>query len=57
MDKLKPCPFCGGEAYLKNEGTICCYVACSKCHAGTRLCGDGLIAFAAWNRRSNDGNE
>lgn len=40
---LKPCPFCGGEAYLetnhrafiKGETTKVAYVRCRKCNART----------------------
>lgn len=38
--KLKPCPFCGGEAELKKLGVICdegYAVVCKKCKARTKL--------------------
>lgn len=37
-NKLKPCPFCGGEAHIIqdiNHKTM--YVACSKCRASGRM--------------------
>ncbi len=41
MTELKPCPFCGGEAYLetrhrafvKAQTTRVAYVRCTKCEA------------------------
>ncbi len=65
--KLRPCPFCGGEAALKksNEcvghGDYIClyYVACEKCRAegGNANCrGDQgdleSLAVERWNRRA-----
>ena len=38
--KLKPCPFCGGEAELKKLGVICdegYAVVCKECKARTKL--------------------
>lgn len=47
---LEPCPFCGGEAYLKlmtdrayREGAQ--FVACGKCHATA-------FSITAWNTRT-----
>ena len=60
MIKLKPCPFCGGEAEMMDL----CYphwVYCTVC--GARVHGgvygeDGELASAeAWNKRANDGSE
>lgn len=41
MESLKPCPFCGGRAYLERssrgfingESTRIAYVRCTKCEA------------------------
>ena len=52
MNKLKPCPFCGGEAELV-DGWVLKWVRCKKCSAQ-------LVPFeepyaeksiALWNRR------
>lgn len=52
MDKLKPCPFCGGKAkvqrYPHNYS-----VYCTKCGARTILFKPTeKEAFEAWNRRT-----
>ena len=63
MDKLKPCPFCGGEAVMisepithdrflvacKNRGDMC------KCEPCTNWFAIREEAAEAWNRRVNDG--
>ena len=63
MDDLKPCPFCGGKAYLfVNEGVR---VICIKCGSTTRclvdamtpngVCGNAIKSvIEAWNRRAKD---
>lgn len=33
MDKLKPCPFCGGKAYLASNCYAQNYVRCPNCGA------------------------
>ena len=61
---LKPCPFCGGEAYVDTCET-CRYVhvTCSRCRATgtnyTPIPGNGAqnaecrrLAIEAWNRRA-----
>lgn len=64
MDKLKPCPFCGGEAAIRstisgNRGSVHCY--CKKCSSSTKSFddyeSDGSFFFKAieaWNRRTKD---
>ena len=63
MDKLKSCPFCGGEAFLrpvyrnyiidaKHDDNCPMIAMCLplETHWVTRE-----AAVAAWNRRANDG--
>ena len=59
MEKLKPCPFCGGEVKLwaaKETLSIGRIIECKKC--GFRFCDQTAIIdeqiIAAWNRRAND---
>lgn len=62
--KLKPCPFCGGEAHIfvsEYEGV---YVICSNCHARTETLTDRPYFTAyvpavervvdRWNRRADN---
>lgn len=57
-DKLKPCPFCGGEAFTftmqQLKGIGCdsmTSVVCKKCHAASNHFMDDDKAIEAWNRR------
>lgn len=50
--KLKPCPFCGGQASVLTRGEITFFARCSKCYATI----DGFfkteeMAIESWNRR------
>ena len=67
MDKLKPCPFCGGKAgvmYAQCEGETTVAVVCQTCNTGifrAKSCTwDGwryknaADAVDAWNRRAKD---
>jgi Lar family restriction alleviation protein len=64
MDKLKPCPFCGGAAHVVDVGflNIDSYeVRCKyNVHKNTGCSGRGphkpkiVDAIAAWNRRPNE---
>lgn len=57
-EKLKPCPFCGSEAFLRqtpafefNEFDF--YVSCSNCRAMIdNIYGTEERAIEAWNRRA-----
>lgn len=57
-DKLKPCPFCGGEAehikthlYGKVSGH---FIACKKCECQIKIFSSKQNAEKAWNRRANN---
>lgn len=53
MEELKPCPFCGGEAYF-NEGFSFLeygYVCCNECGAATAWTAKNR-AIAKWNTRA-----
>jgi len=59
--KLKPCPFCGGEAVLKkvpNTLITPYYVRCDnkECAMWVATCNRGTAeeAIELWNRRAND---
>ena len=52
--ELKPCPFCGGEAKLKNSPYIEGYdywVECEDCFVSTATYGVGAHAMVMWNTR------
>lgn len=57
MDKLKPCPFCGGEAgfiepiYVRSEADYPYVIECSQCGIQTSIYNNQDQAIAAWNRR------
>lgn len=62
--KLKPCPFCGGEAVLKIKGfdifNNAAFVTCLSCGVSTRLIPQSSEyvasqeAAAMWNRRTKE---
>lgn len=66
MDKLKPCPFCGGRPIL-NERCDYTEIFCEDCRAGLRcelrrICSPEYVrvnlrpkVVEAWNRRVYDG--
>lgn len=50
MDKLKPCPFCGGEAEIEDmKGEYS--VICNTCFGASDICETKEETIAAWNRR------
>ena len=66
--KLKPCPFCGGEAAKRAEeinGIRAIYVLCKECSASSgvyrtrnpRVRDEENPAIKAWNRRTEGTNE
>ena len=67
MDELKPCPFCGGKAFVVERMTGVVDVGCENpicfgwcCHEKDCDCRDGFAtkeeAIIAWNTRSQDEN-
>lgn len=62
MEKLKPCPFCGGAACksmvlpLHGEKTKW-RVICFDCDARSSAMPDLDTAIEAWNRRTEDSGE
>ena len=58
MDKLKPCPFCGGKPYLTQNYLGQNYVRCPDCGAVVWGRDDEDFtekdAVKAWNRRASD---
>ena len=57
MEKLKPCPFCGGEAKIMKMGYphwVYCLECGAKVHGGTTSEKDSI---KAWNRRAERSEE
>lgn len=58
MSKLKPCPFCGGEAQAVNASTgwyvECLWPECYGWYPRFREISEGA-AVDAWNRRPPEG--
>ena len=58
-EKLKNCPFCGGEAIISNrwrggESNLDEYdVHCQKCYIGTITRFTRRTVIQAWNRRAS----
>jgi Lar family restriction alleviation protein len=61
-DKLKPCPFCGGEATARRYKDVeflvhnadCFMVLCGGCGCGTSYEPTEEAAADTWNRRTPD---
>lgn len=60
MDKLKPCPFCGGEAFMQqrrvqgDDRFTQTWIMCLDCLGQTRPYLSAKRAIEAWNRRFED---
>lgn len=52
-EELKPCPFCGGTAYI-HELSDRLYIVMCDCGASSGIEGTEKEAAAAWNRRADD---
>jgi Lar family restriction alleviation protein len=48
--KLKPCPFCGGEAIMGNAYDVY-WITCKHCKASSMSFHTSKQAIEAWNRR------
>lgn len=61
--KLKPCPFCGGEAFCYVSGRIepgtpdMFWVRCKKCDVVTKSYTTREKAIKKWNRRAGEQDE
>lgn len=55
MDKLRPCPFCGGKGYncRKKQGHLH-WVKCKNCLAEGESKPTKRLAEEAWNTRADD---
>lgn len=55
MTELKPCPFCGGKAYVQEHlSGLYRSVICKVCCAATRMFQKEKEAIEAWNRRASE---
>ena len=55
--KLKPCPFCGGEAIVRSysvDNDKYSIVTCIKCDVETPMYEFRSDAIKAWNRRADN---
>ena len=52
--ELKPCPFCGGEAALRNFERVSWYVVCKNCDARIDSDASRDEAIDMWTRRASE---
>jgi len=53
-EKLKPCPFCGGDSLIGKTQFERNFVICSCCHATATTRDEVLDAITDWNHRTID---
>ena len=54
VNKLKSCPFCDGQAELRETFGSRYYVTCKDCKILQQFYEDAKQAIEAWNRRVED---
>lgn len=55
--KLKPCPFCGGEAEMIEDANHMSFVRCEQRCCRTYFFESPKVASIAWNRRAGEQDE
>lgn len=48
---LRPCPFCGGDAYVSDDGVAMYMGHCAECNAELGWFASEETAIERWNRR------
>ena len=51
IEKLKRCPFCGGQAEVREFTATLIFVQCKSCLAGTTAFPTADEAVIVWNKR------
>ena len=59
MDKLKPCPFCGGKPEVRGGTTVLSLtqIRCTDCQCCTAYWRGYDKAVEVWNRRVKNGTD
>ena len=52
-EELKPCPFCGGEAEVRQYISTLYFVQCQRCKATSKAFDTEEVAADAWNEGYN----
>jgi len=52
VEKLKPCPFCGGEAKQYNRAPHGWTIICKDCRGGLVYHKDRAMQVENWNKRA-----